>query len=92
MGDGASFAIVRGFGVVREGDVLPISTSEGSWKLRIVSIRKEGLEVEKFDVVMKAKEPPKPPEPAKTDKADKPRPKVECRDPFWPVGFDPAAG
>lgn len=82
--DDQFFAIVRGVGVVQEGDVIPVSTKEMSFKLKIVSITRQGVKLEKFEVVRKLKKHL----PAPDKKEGK---QYKLRDPFWPVGYDPAS-
>lgn len=77
---GRYFAIVRGHGLVQEGDVIPVLSQQFSCKVRILSIDRDGLKTETFDVVRKEEKP---------DPAVKPKEKYEFRDPFWPVGYDP---
>ena len=92
---GKSFAILKDVGVVQEGDVFEISTSQWQARGRVVSITAESVEVRWLDVTHtseQAEESVADTEEeavTKTDhteeKAERQRP--ELRDPFWPVGY-----
>jgi hypothetical protein len=78
--DGQYFAIARKYGILKKGDIIPISTETESFTLKITAIDQRGLSFQKLDVKKKAVRQP-PPEPKKTT--------YEYRDPFWPIGYEP---
>ena len=78
--DGHYFAIARNYGLLKKGDLIPISTDTESFELKVIAIDDKGLHFQKLDVKTKEVKPP-PPEPK--------RKIYEFRDPFWPIGYEP---
>jgi hypothetical protein len=86
--DGEYFAIVRGHGVVHEGDIVSVATGDTTCRIRIVSIGKTTLEMERVDTVKKELAREEPKSITADTKVIMPS---EPRDPFCPVGSDPAS-
>lgn len=80
--DGRFFAVTRIHGVIKQGDILNLSTETESFKVKIVSINSEGVQLHKFDTVKLT--PAVPPKPGKAT--------YQYRDPFWPIGYEPRTG
>lgn len=78
--DGQYFAITRNYGILKKGDVIPISTDTESFSLKVTAIDERGLSFQKLDIEKNAVKPA-PPEPKKT--------LYKYRDPFWPIGYTP---
>jgi hypothetical protein len=74
--DGAFFAIVRGHGVVRKGDIVPVATTEVTGKVRILLITRYGVEIQRLGMKISTVTVREP------DKLD------GLRDPFLPVKKD----
>lgn len=82
--DGRRLAKLQKYGWVAEGTVISIDTPEAKLKVKIVTVRIDGVDPQIIETILKQAAPT----PLPVEEAPK-RKRPGLRDPFWPVGYWP---